>query len=111
VRTNATGVFEYTFERELEDGEHQVFVALTDNTGAILAQTDPFRFVKEAEAFTVVETPVTVSEPVLLTSQDDTSSVTTVLGVSLLAIGVLLLLLGLSLKLNSPHRDESLGHV
>jgi hypothetical protein len=55
VRTEADGSFEYTFSKELEDGEHQVFVALTDNTGDIVAQSAPFTFIKQAEAFTAVD--------------------------------------------------------
>ncbi|MFW6210049.1 MAG: Ig-like domain-containing protein, partial [Patescibacteria group bacterium] len=52
VETDADGAFVYTFEKELADGEHEVYVAITDNTGAIIAQSQPFRFVKEAAAFT-----------------------------------------------------------
>jgi len=102
VRTESDGTFEYTFSKELEDGEHQVFVALTDNTGAIVAQSEPFTFIKEAQAFT----PVDAQEVVAGLNQADNTNVTTpyqlVLGMSVFALGVLLILLGVGLRSNKP---------
>ena len=102
VRTEADGTFEYTFSKELEDGEHQVFVALTDNTGAIVAQSEPFTFIKEAQAFT----PVDAQEMMASDNTTDFNSITSpyrlVLGMSVLALGVLLILLGVGLRGNRP---------
>jgi hypothetical protein len=107
VRTEADGSFEYTFSKELEDGEHQVFVALTDNTGDIVAQSKPFTFIKQAEAFTAVDAEAVISS----SNQPDsaissTSSFQTVLSMSVLALGILLIMLGVGLRSNRPDQFQ-----
>ena len=105
VRTDADGAFVYTYERELADGRHDVYVAITDNAGDIIAQSNPFPFVKEAEAFTPVDAEA--AEVVSAAPVTDTGSNTynVVAGVGLLALGVILLMLGVSLR--GKHDDES----
>lgn len=103
VKTGADGTWSYRFDKELEDGEHEVYVGVTDNAGKIVAKSEPLRFVKTAEAFTPVASAdsappteavtVTTESPVFLTD----SVVGFILSVSLILIGVLLLLLGLFL--------------
>jgi len=105
VRTDENGAFEYTFTRELEDGNHQVFAAITDNTGEIVAQSQVFGFVKEAEAFTPVdlaEANAAESAVTLLTPSDSSNSYQIVIGMSVLALGILLILLGVGLRSNKP---------
>jgi hypothetical protein len=103
VRTEADGSFEYTFSKELEDGEHQVFVALTDNTGDIVAQSAPFTFIKQAEAFTAVDAEAVVSDTQSTgLSSTGVSSFQTVLSMSVLALGILLIMLGVGLRSNRP---------
>jgi len=53
VRADETGNFEYELSKTLEDGEHQVFVALTDSNGLIIEKSEPLSFVKTAQAITV----------------------------------------------------------
>ncbi len=53
TRTDSEGNWSYLLERELEDGRHEVYVASVDNTGKILAKSDPAPFVKEAAAIQV----------------------------------------------------------
>ena len=50
VKTDADGSWEYRFDKELEDGEHEVYVGVTDNAGKIIAKSEPFVFIKEAQA-------------------------------------------------------------
>ena len=102
VQTEADGSFEYTFSKELEDGQHEVFVAITDNTGSIVAQIEAFTFIKQAQAFTPVDAESqsgTIAAPDLVTQ---TSPYRTALGMSVLALGILLLLLGVGLRSNKP---------
>jgi hypothetical protein len=47
IKTDATGGWVYDFDKELPNGEHTVFAALTDERGHILAKSDPFIFVKD----------------------------------------------------------------
>lgn len=55
VKTDANGDWVYELDKELEDGNHEVYVAVTDNTGKITAKSEPLPFVKTAEAVSVVE--------------------------------------------------------
>lgn len=102
VRTEADGSFVYTFSKELEDGEHQVFVALTDNTGAILAQSEPFTFIKRAQAFTPVDAAEVTAGIAPAASADQVAPYRLVLGMSVFALGILLILLGVGLHTNRP---------
>ena len=54
VKTDADGNWSYMLEESLEDGEHQVYVAVTDNVGKISAKSEPLAFVKTAQAATVI---------------------------------------------------------
>jgi len=42
-------------DKELEDGEHKVYAAVTDNTGKITAKSKPFVFVKTAKAISSLD--------------------------------------------------------
>lgn len=54
VKTDSDGNWSYELDRDLEDGNHEVYVAVTDATGRISAQSSPIPFVKTAEAISVV---------------------------------------------------------
>ncbi|HLC95438.1 MAG TPA: Ig-like domain-containing protein, partial [Patescibacteria group bacterium] len=54
VKTDSDGNWTYELDKALDDGEHQVYVAVTDNTGKITAKSAPLAFVKTAEAATVI---------------------------------------------------------
>jgi hypothetical protein len=100
VRTADDGSFVYQFDKELEDGTHEVYVAVTDNTGDIIAKSSPFSFVKEAEAFTVVDAataaPVASSDPAASVSIDQLYQVITAMVV--LAFGLILLIFGIVMR-------------
>lgn len=105
VRTDETGAFEYTFSKELEDGEHQVFAALTDNAGEIVAQSEPFTFIKQAQAFTPVDAEANsgLAQPVAITEiTKPDNSYQIAIGMAVLALGIILLMLGLGLRNNKP---------
>jgi hypothetical protein len=55
VKTGSNGDWTYTVDKELEDGDHQVFVAVTNNSGAIKAKSAALPFVKTAQAITVAK--------------------------------------------------------
>ena len=107
VKTDSDGSFVYTFEKELEDGEHEVFVAMTDNTGTIIAQSNPFRFIKEAEAFSPAAGSVVLSgQSPELPINGNTFSL--VIGMSIISLGVILLLLGIGVRTKSPEEFEEI---
>jgi Bacterial Ig-like domain len=113
VRTDQDGLFEYTFEKELEDGEHEVYVAVTDNTGAIMARSNPFRFVKEAQAFTQIDGAGENTAPSEMPLYDLQAydSYNIAIGLGILALGIILLILGSGLreknyiKMTTPAND------
>ncbi len=97
VRTESDGSWQYRFDKELEDGEHNVYVGVTDNAGRIVAKSEPFAFVKEAQAFSP-------SDAVLVSStqtQPDENSLLSeymiylILSISVVSIGLVLILLGI----------------
>ncbi|MCA9359761.1 hypothetical protein KC850_01850 [Candidatus Kaiserbacteria bacterium] len=98
VKTDDTGAFVYTFDKELEDGLHEVYVAVTDNTGSIIAQSNPFSFVKEAQAFS----PIDSDSEFVTNSYPDVSPVNTsynlAIGLAVLSLGIILLMLGIGLR-------------
>lgn len=53
VLTDGSGNWQYDLDRSLEDGNHEVYVAVTDNMGRITAQSKSLPFIKTAEAVTV----------------------------------------------------------
>ena len=50
VRADENGNWAYTLDKELPDGTHQVYSAITDSGGRILAKSEPLSFVKTAAA-------------------------------------------------------------
>ena len=100
VRTDADGAFEYTLTKELTDGSHEVYVALTDNTGEIVARSAPFGFTKEAEIYTPtpIETTPVLRQPEFMVASSHVY--VTTLGVVVLAFGLLLLLVGFGINRN-----------
>ncbi|MEY4440942.1 MAG: hypothetical protein RLY49_568 [Candidatus Parcubacteria bacterium] len=50
VKTDDSGKWNYQLDKELEDGEHQIYVTSVDNSGKIVARSNPIIFTKSAEA-------------------------------------------------------------
>jgi hypothetical protein len=99
LKTDAEGNWNYRFDKELEHGEHQIYVGVTDNAGKIVAKSNPFSFVKEAQAFSPASGEVNVAAPVSVPLKSFLSEymVYLVLSISVVAIGLVLILLGLHL--------------
>lgn len=51
VRADADGTFLYVYEKDLEDGDHEVYVALTTTKGDVVVKSPGFQFIREAQAF------------------------------------------------------------
>jgi hypothetical protein len=52
VMTDENGNWSYSMDKDLENGVHEAYVAITDNEGHITAKSEPFVFVKTAQAAT-----------------------------------------------------------
>lgn len=96
VKTEADGTWSYVFDKEIENGEHEVYVGITDNQGRIVAKSSPFTFVKTAEAFTRTSaapvTPVLEAEDPSFMSE---YSVVIVGSLLVIILGLLLIILGI----------------
>jgi hypothetical protein len=66
VKTDSEGNWTYDLDKNLEDGQHEAYVAITDNTGKITAKSDPIAFVKTAQAVTVIPSAQGVSDDATL---------------------------------------------
>lgn len=96
VKTSNDGTFEYLFEKELEDGEHEVYVALTNTEGAVIAKSNAFRFVKQAEAFSVTdEASGDILVPATTTNSGTNYLYIVVFALSFIGVGLVLLVLGM----------------
>ena len=108
VKTADDGSFEYIFTRELEDGAHEVYVAMTDNRGEIVAQSAPFAFVKTAQAFTYADA---MAEAVPMVADNPVKTINfiyyVVAAMGVVAMGLILLLLGYSLRRDPPLPDQT----
>ncbi len=97
IKTDSDGSWNYRLDKELEDGEHEVYIGVTDNAGKIVAKSARFAFVKRAEAFD----GIVVDSPATITTGDDSrlfssAAINVILGVSTMAIGLILMLFGLN---------------
>ncbi len=104
LKTDKNGDWSYVLEDELEDGPHQVYVAVTDNAGKITAKGEPFGFIKTAQAITrddsLVKAPnVQASSPTEKTKNDFLKFVIPLAAFSLL---LALLAIGWHLKYRKP---------
>ena len=96
VKTDENGSWSYIFDKELDNGEHEVYVGMTDNAGRIVAKSNPLTFVKTAQAFTPVDAAgaVAISEntaPSLINQ----NILLVIVSIAVVAIGLVLILLGL----------------
>ncbi|NVN96915.1 hypothetical protein HXX01_01575 [Candidatus Nomurabacteria bacterium] len=102
VKTDKNGEWNYTLDKELENGKHTVYTATVNNTGNIVAKSTPFTFVKTAEAVTLqdvipvrgVEAATVVEKPGFL----QTKNIFFVMIGALMMIGITLILIGLFSK-------------
>ncbi|GIW68165.1 MAG: hypothetical protein KatS3mg099_113 [Candidatus Parcubacteria bacterium] len=88
VRADETGVWRYTLRRELPDGEHEVYVAILNASGAVVAKSPPARFVKQAQAVTYIPPSPPQEVPTPERSLLDTLRAS-VVGVALAALGII----------------------
>jgi len=112
VRTESDGSWVYRFDKELDDGEHQVYVGMTDNAGKIIAKSNPLSFIKQAQAYTQVDTPApgaTIVQHSDSGSDELNPAMLLVASISVVAIGLVLMLLGWHLEARPRLRFSELS--
>jgi len=70
VKADEYGNWQYEFNESLIEGEHEIYVALNDNTGKVITKSNPFSFfVKEAKAASVKDFISDAAAPIIPTSE------------------------------------------
>ncbi len=109
VQTDADGTFVYIYEKDLSDGDHEVYVALTTTAGAVAAKSEGFQFVREAQAFNTPDTESgDILEPVNTTTPLTSNPYFIALSFSILVFGLVLLFLGLRAGKKSEENEENI---
>lgn len=99
VKTDEQGSWSYIFDKELENGDHEVYVGITDNNGRVVAKSNPLPFVKTAEAFTKADSVSAAiaaeeTQPSLLAG----NMMLLVASIAVVALGLVLILLGFHVR-------------
>lgn len=106
VRTSPDGGWSYIFDKELEDGAHEVYVGMTDNAGNVVAKSSPFAFTKTAEAFTKSDSIAgALQAQKLEPSFFSSGNMLLVASISIVVLGLMLLLLGLYARSKKPYEQ------
>lgn len=99
VKTDGNGRWEYELDRELEDGNHEIYVATVDNSGKIVAKSEGVPFVKVANA---AELGTTLATPQESGSFLRSNLFLIILGVSILAVVIMIIIVGSDLRRTRP---------
>lgn len=105
VKTNNLGEWEYVMDKELEDGNHSVYVAKVNNTGNIVAKSSEFVFIKTAEAATLRDTPTTVNTSTRQPGLLEGSNMFVVILVAIAGVAMVLILVGVSYRKSKEKMD------
>jgi hypothetical protein len=107
VKADANGDWQYTLDKELDDGEHTIYTATVNNTGKILAKSSAFTFVKTAEAATLGSLPpVQVSTENAKPAFFTLNNIYIIGGILLIICFLVLIIIGKgSKKVNQPLLD------
>ncbi len=92
VKSDATGAWTYVLDKELPDGSHEVYTAITDSGGKIVAKSDPIPFVKQAAAVTIgseAALPVPQSTPGFFSGPGLIALISIIVGVLGIAISII----------------------
>lgn len=106
VKTDEEGNWNYTMDKELENGDHEIYVAMTDNSGKIITKSNPIPFVKEAFAVTVddefLSLQVASSKPSFL----NFGYIYITVLILVFLLGIILTIIGVRLNLRKEENTE-----
>lgn len=104
VKTDADGNWNYTLDKELEDGNHQVYVGITDVKGKVVVKSNPLPFVKTASAITVEEA-LAVPQAQAAPSFVENNYFYGVVTIIILVVAAVLIFMGIRLSRRTPESD------
>ena len=102
VKTDKSGSWSYTLDKNIDDGQHQVYVAVTDNTGKITAKSEPLFFVKKASAVNIV--PISSASEVSSPAENRQASYL-IVGMIMAGIALLISLTFIGFKIATNKKD------
>lgn len=105
VKTDADGNWNYLLDKDLEDGNHEVYIGITDNSGRLVAKSNPLPFVKTAEAYTATNGLSSENESTGAPSLIEGNILVFVSAGIVLILGLLLLLIGIYAR-SREHEEQ-----
>ncbi len=110
VKTDSEGNWTYELDKELDDGEHEAYVAITDNTGKITGKSNPLLFVKTAQAVTVIPTVEAQSAETLpVTKNRAQRDILILISIIVAALSAALAVIGLVKHRHATSKEEMLS--
>jgi len=61
IQADKYGQWSYAYDQPVDDGMHEVYVAVVDNVGKVVESSVPFQFIKKAAAISVLEATAKIS--------------------------------------------------
>jgi hypothetical protein len=106
TKTDEEGNFVYTLDKPLEEGFHQVYVAVVDNRGKIVERSEVFNFLKTPSAVAAILPPSFGGE--VLSPAQSFQRIFTILVIVLVfvALVIALVVVGISLKKKKVAESE-----
>lgn len=100
IKADNRGEWEYILDKEMENGDHTIYVATVNNTGNIIAQSSPYTFIKSAEAVTLLGDPITDTVNTVRKPGVNYNDILIVIISFVFVIGISLIIIGFRVKKN-----------
>jgi hypothetical protein len=98
TKTDENGRWVYILDKPLEDGEHEIYVALTNNHGEITARSEVFKFIKTPTAVAAIKPPAEGEKVTSPAEAIQRTALLLLIAVVILAIGIALVIIGFLVK-------------
>ena len=95
VKTDENGDWSYILDKQLDDGDHEVYVAITDNTGKITAKSEPLPFVNVAGAVSLKDSNSHIEASMPPLQNRANSDMLLILAITLLSLGLVFSIISL----------------
>jgi len=98
TKTDGNGHWEYILDKPLEEGEHEVFVAVTNNSGEITARSEGFKFIKTLTAVAAIGLPAEKEKVISPSEAFQKTAILLLIAIVILAIGIALIIIGILVR-------------
>jgi chitodextrinase len=96
IKADNDGQWEYIVDKELENGKHDIYLAMTESSGKIIAKSTPIPFVKSAEAVSLGSV-LPIAEMAVSTKQGFLGGSLTLITIGAIALLVIIGLITISI--------------